>query len=117
VAAFLGDPRADLRQLDHLGRAWDRIAPPENRGPAFVSSRFRGSLDLYFENASPGKDKEAATVTEGPVKLNDAPLCRVRDILWMYTGRDVYRMLVERGWSSEEYGKWLVDTLIRALTK
>ena len=43
-------------------------------------------------------------------------LGRVRDILWMYTGRDVYRMLVlERGWSSDEYESWLAETLIRTL--
>ena len=43
-------------------------------------------------------------------------LGRVRDILWMYTGRDVYRMLVlERGWSSDEYENWLAETLIRTL--
>lgn len=43
-------------------------------------------------------------------------LSRVRDILWMYTGRDIYRMLVlERGWSSDEYECWLSDTLIQAL--
>ncbi|TXL72371.1 TetR/AcrR family transcriptional regulator [Vineibacter terrae] len=43
-------------------------------------------------------------------------LDRVRDILWMYTGRDVYRMLVlERGWSSDEYESWLAETLIRTL--
>ncbi|TIR42971.1 MAG: TetR/AcrR family transcriptional regulator [Mesorhizobium sp.] len=43
-------------------------------------------------------------------------LARVRDILWMYTGRDVYRMLVlERGWSSDEYESWLAETLIKTL--
>ena len=43
-------------------------------------------------------------------------LARVRDILWMYTGRDVYRMLVlERGWSSDEYESWLTEALIKAL--
>lgn len=42
---------------------------------------------------------------------------KVRDILWMYTGRDIYRMLVlERAWSSDEYEEWLADTLIRELT-
>jgi AcrR family transcriptional regulator len=44
-------------------------------------------------------------------------LGRVRDILWMYTGRDVYRMLVlERGWSSDQYESWLATTLIKTLT-
>jgi AcrR family transcriptional regulator len=43
-------------------------------------------------------------------------LARVRDILWMYTGRDVYRMLVlERGWSSDEYESWLAKALIKEL--
>lgn len=43
-------------------------------------------------------------------------LARVRDVLWMYTGRDVYRMLVlDRGWSSDEYESWLADTLINVL--
>jgi len=39
-----------------------------------------------------------------------------RDILWMLTGRDVYRMLVrERGWSSQKYQDWLADTLVHSL--
>jgi AcrR family transcriptional regulator len=39
-----------------------------------------------------------------------------RDIFWMLTGRDVYRMFVrERGWSSQKYQDWLSDTLVRSL--
>ena len=39
-----------------------------------------------------------------------------RDIFWMLTGRDVYRMLVrERGWSSQKYEGWLADTLVHSL--
>jgi AcrR family transcriptional regulator len=39
-----------------------------------------------------------------------------RDIFWMLTGRDVYRMLVrERGWSSQKYQGWLADTLVHSL--
>ena len=37
--------------------------------------------------------------------------------MWMYTGRDIYRMFVlERGWSSNEYEEWLAQALIEALT-
>ena len=40
----------------------------------------------------------------------------VRDILWAFTGRDMYRMFViERGWSSEKYEKWLAKILIKTL--
>ncbi len=39
-----------------------------------------------------------------------------RDIFWMLTGGDVYRMLVrERRWSSQKYQDWLADTLVHSL--
>jgi hypothetical protein len=38
------------------------------------------------------------------------------DILWTFTGREIYRMLIrERGWSSERYEQWLAETLVRSL--
>ena len=41
---------------------------------------------------------------------------KARRILWMYTSRDVYRMLVqEGGWTADEYEKWLAETLVGAL--
>ena len=39
-----------------------------------------------------------------------------RRILWMYTSREVYRMLVrESGWSPDRYQEWLSQTLLEAL--
>jgi AcrR family transcriptional regulator len=39
-----------------------------------------------------------------------------RDIFWMLTGGDVYRMLVrERRWSLQKYQDWLADTLVHSL--
>lgn len=39
-----------------------------------------------------------------------------RRLLWMYTSRDVYRMLVqESGWTPDRYQRWLSDTLVTAL--
>ena len=41
-----------------------------------------------------------------------------RDIFWMLTGGDVYRMLVrERRWSPQKYQDWLADTLVRSLLR
>lgn len=41
---------------------------------------------------------------------------KARDILWALTGRDMYRMFViEQGWSSDEYEKWLSQMLIKML--
>jgi hypothetical protein len=39
-----------------------------------------------------------------------------RRVMWMYTSRDVFRMLVtDGGWSSERYETWLADALLQAL--
>ena len=39
-----------------------------------------------------------------------------RDILWMLTGRDVFRMLVrERGWSAGKYQHWVAEALVQSL--
>jgi len=41
---------------------------------------------------------------------------KARDILWALTGRDIYRMFVlEQGWTSDEYEKWLGQLLITSL--
>jgi AcrR family transcriptional regulator len=43
-------------------------------------------------------------------------LQKARDILWALTGRDMYRMfVVERGWTSDEYEKWLAQLLVKSL--
>jgi AcrR family transcriptional regulator len=45
-------------------------------------------------------------------------LQKARDILWTLTGRDIYRMLVvEKGWTSNEYEKWLAQLLVQSLLK
>jgi AcrR family transcriptional regulator len=43
-------------------------------------------------------------------------LDEARRILWMYTSRDVYRMLVhDGGWTAARYQQWLSTTLVEAL--
>jgi AcrR family transcriptional regulator len=45
-------------------------------------------------------------------------LPRARRIMWMYTSRDVYRMLVEDGgWTPDQYQDWLSTTLQEALVR
>jgi AcrR family transcriptional regulator len=39
-----------------------------------------------------------------------------RDVLWTFTARDLYRMLVlERKWNADRYEQWIGDTLISSL--
>jgi AcrR family transcriptional regulator len=43
---------------------------------------------------------------------------RARDVMWMLTSRDCYRMLVvDKQWPPEEYESWLAELLVRELTK
>ena len=43
-------------------------------------------------------------------------LSKAHDILWAFTGRDMYRMFViERRWTSGRYEKWLAQLLINTL--
>lgn len=56
------------------------------------------------------------TMASEEVFTDNLSVSRARDILWAFTGRDFYRMFViERGWSSDEYEKWLAEVLIQVL--
>lgn len=45
-------------------------------------------------------------------------LLSARDILWAFTGRDLYRMLViERGWDSDRFEEWLDQLLVKTLLR
>lgn len=46
----------------------------------------------------------------------DLSHARATDELWLLTSYDIYRrLLIERGWSTEEYETWLAQTLIQKL--
>jgi hypothetical protein len=48
----------------------------------------------------------------------DLDLRTARRIMWMYTSRDVYRMLVhDGGWTAQAYEIWLEKTLCQTLVK
>lgn len=41
---------------------------------------------------------------------------KAQDILWAFTGRDMYRLFViDQGWTSNEYEKWLAQLLVKTL--
>lgn len=114
------DPEEILRVTASISRVildTERSEIGLMRGVSVLSSDLR-SIEAELEEVRFALQEERA---KRLVKLVPAArrlgLSRVRDILWMYTGRDVYRMLVlERNWSSDEYESWLAETLIRTLT-
>lgn len=87
---------------------------------------FRGAAILAPEFKELEKEKEIRRYTRQEVTIKamvkEKSLSKVltpnraRDILWAFTGRDLYRMfVVEQEWTSDEYEKWLAQFLISTL--
>ncbi|MBS0584802.1 MAG: TetR/AcrR family transcriptional regulator [Verrucomicrobia bacterium] len=86
------------------------------RGASILDPVFKG-LEIERERRRYQRQKETVeTMANEKAFTENLPISKVRDILWAFTGRDFYRMLViERGWSSDEYEKWLRELLIQTL--
>lgn len=86
------------------------------RGASVLSPELK---ELETEREKRRYDRQEATIKETWKKkllAKDLTLTKARDILWTFTGRDMYRMLViEQGWSSDEYETWLGKLLIQTL--
>lgn len=86
------------------------------RGASILDPVFK-ELEIERERRRHRRQKETVETMSNEKALTDnLSLSKIRDILWAFTGRDLYRMLVvERRWSSDEYEKWLADLLIQVL--
>lgn len=86
------------------------------RGAVVLAPEFR---ELENEREMRRYERQVVTIKameEENSLLNGLSSSKARDILWAMTGRDIYRMLVlERGWSSEDYEQWLAEQLIWSL--
>jgi AcrR family transcriptional regulator len=61
--------------------------------------------------------RRIARLARAPGLRPGLSVARARRLLWMYTSREVYRMLVvEGGWSPDAFERWLAETLVAALT-
>lgn len=87
---------------------------------------FRGAAVLAPEFKELEKEKEMRRYSRQEVTIKamakeksiakGLSRTKARDILWAFTGRDMYRMLVvEQGWTSDEYEKWLAQFLFNTL--
>jgi len=86
------------------------------RGASLFSAALR-RLEKEFEELRFEMQKEgvellfAQSKQKAGLSMNEA-----RRILWMYTSRDVYRLLVhEGGWTPQRYQRWLSNTLLNEL--
>jgi AcrR family transcriptional regulator len=86
------------------------------RGASVLAPEFK-ELEKEREQRRHKRLKEAIKTMTKEKSLTKGLLpSKAHDILWAFTGRDMYRMFViERGWSSDEYEKWLAQLLVKAL--
>jgi hypothetical protein len=101
--AIYESERADLGLLRHTSGFSPALRKLEQEFEQLRYEMQAERLERLFEsgNARPGLSFEEA-----------------RRILWMYTSRDVYRMLVlEGGWTADRYQQWLSRTLVESLVR
>jgi AcrR family transcriptional regulator len=86
------------------------------RGVSAFSSDLR-KLEQEFEDLRFQMQRERVVLLFARSKQRKGlTLDEARRIMWMYTSRDVYRLLVhEGGWTPYRYQKWLSITLLHAL--
>jgi AcrR family transcriptional regulator len=124
--------RAAVAQLDNMADPVRQIAlTPSVSRAVYESESVELGLMRGASAMSPALRKMEQTFEETRFALQEARLKRLyadgkakkglaigkaRRLLWMYTSRDVYRMLVqEGGWTPDEYETWLSATLVDAL--
>lgn len=84
------------------------------RGAPVLSTEFK-ELEIERETRRHQRQAESMKAIQDSLNMD---LAKAHDIVWAFTGRDFYRMLViERGWSSDDYEKWLGQLLINTLLK
>lgn len=86
------------------------------RGAVVLSPEFK---ELEKEREKRRYERQEVTIKAMVKEHSLAPgmsVNKARDILWVFTGRDIYRMLViEQGWKPEAYEKWLAELLANTL--
>jgi AcrR family transcriptional regulator len=119
--AGVTDPVALIRLSAHIARAIYEGESSElglMRGASAYSPALR-KLEQEFENNRFEMQEERNKLLFAQSKQRSGlALDEARRLLWMYTSRDIYRMLVqEGGWTPDRYQQWLSDTLVNALVR
>lgn len=117
--AGIADPVQQIAMSSEIARAIYESEGAElglMRGASAFSPALR-KLERTFEDTrfALQEDRLKRLYAEGKAKKN-LPMEKARRLLWMYTSRDIYRMLVqEAGWSPDQYEAWLSQTLVATL--
>ncbi len=121
ILAGIGDPVEAIARTSHVARA---IYESESsdlgllRSVSGFSPALRKIEDEFERTRFAMQEFRLRRLFEAGRAKPGITLDEARRILWMYTSRDVYRMLViEGGWTPDRYQEWLGQTLIATLVE
>jgi AcrR family transcriptional regulator len=121
VAAIRAEPdgRRKLQMYaEHLTDAMPRAAPVQLliRSAAAVDADLAAVWDNLEQERLTGMGMFAADLAGSGVLRDDVDRDEARDVLWTYTGVEVYDLLVvQRGWSLDRYARFIADGAATAL--
>lgn len=88
------------------------------RGASVVAPEFKELEQEREQRRYERQGEYVKKMMKEKVLAKGLTLGKARDILWTLTSRDLYRMcVVERGWTSDAYEKWLAQLLIKSLVE
>jgi AcrR family transcriptional regulator len=114
------DPRGKLTRYAAIGRAM-----AERAGPlvsALLAAARAGEPDLQPFAATIDRERLAGAtalathLAETGALATGLTVERARDLIWLHTAPDTYRLLVlERGWTLDDYERWFAASLAASL--
>jgi AcrR family transcriptional regulator len=114
------DPRGKLARYAALGRAMAGRAGPVVS--ALLAAARAGEPELRAFAATIDRERLAGAsalathLAECGALAPGLGVDRARDLIWLHTAPDTYRLLVlERGWVLDDYERWLATSLTAAL--
>lgn len=88
------------------------------RGASVLAPEFKDLENAREERRYQRQEESVKQLAGEKSLIKGLSLSKARAIFWAFTGRDMYRMFViEQGWTSDEYEKWLAALLIKTLLR
>ncbi len=113
------DPVESIAMSAHVARAIYESEIAELgliRGASAFSPALRKMEQDFERTRFEMQEKRVNLLFASEKQQKGLQLIEARRILWMYTSRDVYRMLVsDGGWTPDRYQQWLSETLVLTL--
>jgi AcrR family transcriptional regulator len=114
------DPRGKLTRYAAISRAMLERAGPLTS--ILLAAARAGEPDLQVFAATIDRERLAGAtalathLAETGALATGLTVERARDLIWLHTAPDTYRLLVlERGWTLDEYEQWFAASLAAAL--